>query len=541
MDESVNGKKKATKRQTMIIDTFISDMTTAYQSKQYTDMLLLDLRKLESATRKAMLSSGYTPQVGEQVMDEFMPTIALTSAQIQDLLLNPRQNEEQLRRVSRTIQSSVMAYNRVVSLLSDIKTFKYYLKCDTPLDKNEANSAEYIASKKKIYKKLKSLNIPYQARLVDRKTVGEGVSFWLLYEEEGLTRFLSVPTEYCYITGPSTLFGYTWAIDLTFLDRFMYLFENLPELNFAYLKFCKIRAAYQRNLKEYMGSPINSDTIRTAQYYSVALDEGVCVVFDEASGSRVPVTAGAMPSALDTIAYRSLLKQKATADLYTLVVHQIPRDEKTGKLLTTYQEAEAVIKAIQGVSPTYIKHAASLFEKPESIKMTTSDVLQTLDGIGNSQFYDSAGLQSGLFSDNIKSEKALEYAVSGTFGFASANMYTYLSNVFNFLINKDNSSKYEWSIVFYGNLMMDSEEKADAIKLSNVISNPYLLMSAYGVEPFNVENILRDDLKDVKEDMIPFTTSATRTPEDGGRPTTKEAKAKPAKSSVVKNKQEEEE
>ena len=508
----------ASKEQQETIHEFVEKMTAVYQSKQYSETLYIDLRNLERATRSAMESAGYSPQMGEQALDNLLPTLTMESSEIQTALLNPRQNEDKLRQVSRTLEAGIMAYNRVVSFLSDIKTFKYFLKCDTPLEKKDISSSEYKKSKKDTFKKLKSLNIPYQAKLVDRKTVSEGISFWLYYEQQGFTRFLMVPTEYCYVTGPSTLFGYTWALDLTFLDRFMYLFDNLPELNFAYLKYCKLRAAFLRGAKDYMGYPIDEGTIKTAQYYSVSKNEGCCVLFNEASGSRIPIAAGAMPAAVDMMAYRSLLKQKATADLYTLVVHKIPRDAKTGKLLATFEEAQAIIRAIQSISPTYIKHTASIFEDPTPVKLTTSDVLQTLNGLGNDQFYDSAGMQSGVFSDTISTEKALDYAMIGTFGFASSNMYTYLTNVFNFLINKDNKSKYEWSIVFYGNLMKDSEEKADAIKFANIVGNPYLLYSAYGIEPFNVENMMLDDLKDLKLEMVPFPTSATQTGDEGGRP-----------------------
>ena len=528
-------EKPATDSQRESIEQFIQNYVRVYNSKPYTDMLYVDAKKLEQATRQAMESGGYSPQMGQSVMDDFLPVVSKTASELQDYLLNPRQNEETLRQVSRTLETSIMAYARVVSFLNDVKTFKYFLKCDTPgLTQGDIDSEDYQKSKQKAFSTLKSLNIPYQARLLDKKTVSEGLSFWLYYKGsekgKGFIRFLSVPIEYCYITGPSTSFGYTWAIDLTFLDRMMYLYNNLPELNFAYLKFCKIRAAFMGPKKEYMGQPITEDIVKTVQYYSVPLHEGCVLMFNEASASRIPITAGTMPAALDMISYRSLLKQKATVDLYTMVVHRIPRDEKTGKLLATFAEAEAIIKAIQAISPSYIKHATSIFEEPNSVKMNGSDVINSLTGVGNDQFYESAGMQASLFNESASSEASVKFSMIASYGFASSNMYTYLTNLFNYLLNMENNTKYEWSIHMYGNLLMDQEEQESASKLSNIIGNPYLLLSAYGIEPFNVENILMDDLKKVKKDMIPFKTAATQAKEDaGGRPVANKTKTVPKK------------
>lgn len=521
----------ATEEQNKIINDYIKKMSSAEFSRAYSDIVLLTTKQLEAATRKAMATAGYSPQMGEQILESFFPKLVSTSTEIQTKLEAPDQNEDSLRQISRGIQQTTMAYNRIVSMLSDIKTFKYYLKCDTPgLTKADIASTEYKASKNKVMKFLRLLNLPYRAKEIDKKTVGDGLSFWLYYEVDKQFGFLPVPVEYCYLTSPSPIFGFNWAIDLAFFDRFLYLWNNIPELTQAYLKYCKIRAAFANGIKEYDGEPITQEDVTRCQYYAVSMDEGFCILFDESIGSRLPPTVGVMSAAQDLSAYRALLKQKATADLYTMVMHQIPRDKNTNQPIISFEQAQMVIAAIQAISPYNIKHAASLFEDAEPIKMTTSDVLQTLNGIGNDQVYEAAGVQSSFFSDNEKSEKSLQYSASGLFGFASAAMYKHLTNCFNYLISKKcDDPKYEWSIVFYGNMLEDSQEKADAIKLANVISNPYLLMSAYGIEPFNVENMLLDDLSDIKEKMIPFPTSATNAKNDeGGRPKNEPAVKKAA-------------
>ena len=269
---------------------------------------------------------------------------------------------------------------------------------------------------------------------MDRATISDGVSFWLFYESLDGTRLLPVPPEYAWVTAPSISYGYTWALDLTFVDSLMYLYSSLPELNYAYKKFCDIRKEGIGGT--YKGKKITSDYVKSVQYYPISQKEGCCVFFDEHTASRVPVTAGVMAPAADLSAYRSLLKKKSTADLYTLVLHRIERDKQTNKLVTTFQEAQQIISAIQSVSPDNIRHAATIFEGEEPIKFTTTDVLQTLNSVGSTQFYQAAAMQPAFFSDSIKSAKGLEYSSKTTFAFASEGMYEYIGNIFNSLIAK---------------------------------------------------------------------------------------------------------
>jgi len=517
----IENEKLITLEQQQTIDSFIEETAVFFKSNPAGDTQTLDMKRLLETTKKNMRAAGYSPHMGEQVMEDFFPALVKTSADLQEYLLDPGKNETQIRQVSRTISASITAYKRAVSFLSDIKSFKYFLKCDTPLTKEDIESDEYKKSKIEVFKILKSFNIPYQSRLIDKQTVFEGISFWIFHEEQKTFRFLRIPTEYCYITGPSTFFGYTWAIDLSFFDRMAYLPDSLPELNYAYLKFCKLRTMSLSPENRSDKAAIEA-TMHSSQYYQVPLSEGCCLVFSETDVIRTPPMAGTMVSALDMSAYRALLKQKAMADLYTMVVHKIPRDDKTGKLLVTFEDASKIIAVIQSVSPYNIKHVASIFDGADPVKMTTSDILQTIGNVGDDQFYSSTGLPSGLFNDKSKTEAALGYAVQGVFGFASSSMYTYITNIFNFLIEKKNKTKYDWSIQFYGNLLMDSVEKTEAIKLANLINNPYLLLSAHGIEPFNVENVLLDDLGYIKEKMIPFASASTQSKEENGRPNERE-------------------
>lgn len=525
-NENIESVQMATEEQLHTIEEFVEQYKEYYNSIEYTDLMIADAKRLELDANRALSSSGYSPQLGEQVFDQYLPIISKSSTEIQELLKNPRKNDDVIRQASRAVDAMVPAYKRIVSFLSDVKSFKYFLKCDSY--PGEIDSTKYEKDKKKIYKRLKGLNIPYQFREIDKKTTAEGISFWLYYKDKERIRFLPVPTEYCYVTGPSTLYGLTWAIDLTFVDSMLNLYDCMPELNHAYAKFNEMRMSYKLK-KPIRGKDITKEDIFNCQYFIVPPSEGCVLAFNEISATRTPPMAGAMSPALDTIAYRSLLKKKSTADLYTMVIHQIPRDDKTGKFLLTFDEASSVISAIQKVSPDNIKHAASMFDKPEAIKITTSDVLQTLNKIGGEQLYETAGISADLFNtDNRTNNKATEYALGGIAAFASAQMYTYLTNTINYLINMKGDLTYEWSIFMYGNTILDQEEKTEARSLANLIGNPYILMSAYNIEPFNVENLLGDDLAKIKQKIEPFKTAATQSGKenDNGRPTVEETTEK---------------
>lgn len=203
--ESNSSVAPATEEQRKIIDGYVNQMKSAEFSRAYSDILLLTTKQLEAATRRAMATSGYSPQMGEQILEAFFPKLLATSTDIQTKLETPDQFEDALRQISRGIQQTTMAYNRIVSMLSDIKTFKYYLKCDTPnLTKADIASKEYKDSKAKVMKFLRLLNVPYRAKSIDKKTVCDGLSFWLYYEVDKEFGLLPVPVEYCYLTSPSS-------------------------------------------------------------------------------------------------------------------------------------------------------------------------------------------------------------------------------------------------------------------------------------------------------------------------------------------------
>lgn len=484
-------------------------------SFQFAKKVTSNIKDLETITAMLSKHGSYNPIFSEQLEQAINFTSEPASTEsLQEWMQHPEVHSDELRFLSHYLENAVLQYGRAVSLLSDIKSYNYDLRCSTPNLSDKIDSDDFRRSYKSVLKLLRQLNIPYQIRKLDNKVAKDGVAFVWFNKTTDSFDLLDLPTEYCYITAPWT-YGYLFALDLTYFDRFAFQQIQVPELWAAYEVFC------QKRIELAKGG--NSDKLVPYQYYSISPYNGWCAVFDNARPLKIPPMIGASGAAIDSIGYRDLIKQKAIIDLWRVLAFKIPINKTTGKMEVTYNEATKIVETIRSVLPENFVAFASPFDTEAPINADQTSVMEGLENISNKTFYDYSAIPNALFNNtDLKSAAALKLSTNALFAYSSSSMYANMQNLVNWIIRIECGNRFDWHVVFHGNKLYEDEERASAMKMFSTMNAPVsYVMSKFGFEPFDIENeYVIENFTGIKDKMKPLqlSNSPAIQSDDVGRP-----------------------
>ena len=94
--------------------------------------------------------------------------------------------------------------------------------------------------------------------------------------------------------------------------------------------------------------------------------------------------------------------------------------------------------------------------EPKNIFILDYQTQNNIIGLGDANFYNSAGVSPILFGGESKSSLALSYSTLVDYGFVE-HLYNQYMNFINFRLRQV-SSKYRWEILMYGNKYTESED-----------------------------------------------------------------------------------
>lgn len=505
-------EKMATEDQLETLKQFCSFMRSDRGSSIVANRITTSMRDLEKVADMLAGNGMYDPIFSQSLSQAigFMSGPA-SEEDLKEWLRQPEQHSDNLRFLSQYLENAALQYGRAASLLSDIKSYHYDLRCATS-NLKDADQNRLLASRAKAFKTLRRLNIPYQIRKLDSKVAKDGVAFVWFSRTRDTIDLLELPSDFCYITALWT-YGYLFAIDLTYFDRFAFQQMQVPELWSAYQEFCKKR----QELAQKNGP---KGELIPYQYYPVSPFDGWCSVFDITRPLKIPPMIGAAGSAIDSLGYRDLIKQKAVVDLWKVLSYKIPMDKTTNKLALSYKDASEFVDIVKSVLPENFVVAATPFDLEQPVSSDQTSVMQGLEGISNKTFYDYSGIPNALFNSDLKSAAALKLATSTLFAYASSGMYASMQNLVNWILRIECGPEFDWHIVFHGNKLYEQDERDAAAKLlSNANAPVSYVMSFFGYEPFDIENafIIENMLK-TKELMQPIQNGFSSPANEGGRP-----------------------
>lgn len=507
--KQAKSRKGITKSQQETISEYMNFFKSDNGSKYYSSKITTGMGDLHNITKRLSENGMYTPILSEQLMQDIgFQSASSSTEELANWLQHPQYYDSNLRRLSTYLENAVSQYGRATDLLSDIKTYNYDLRCATPGLAEKVDGDSFKNSKEKAMLTLRKLNIPYQIRKLDKRVCKEGVAFVYFNKHPDGIDLFELPTDFCYITAPWS-YGYLFALDLTYFDRFAFTQTQVPELWAAYSKFCEMRIKL-----------VDSDELVPYQYYPMSPFDGWCCVFDSTRPIKTPPLIGSALGALDSLSYRDLIKQKAMIDLWRILSFKIPTDPVTGKMRISYAEASAIIDQIQNTLPENFISIATPFDTENPINADQTGVMESLQTISNKGFYDYAAVPNALFNSDLKSAAALKLASNTLFSYSSSGLYASMQNLVNWILKIECGQEFDWHIVFHGNKLYEDEEKEKAVKLYQAGNFPVsYVMSHFGIEPFDVENaFIMENASGIKDKMKPITMFSAPPSGEAGAP-----------------------
>ena len=478
----------------------------------YSADLSKQLRQLDIITQIASSKGQYDPILAENYLNKinFNPRKA-SSNEIAKWLMNPKDNDQNIRHLSQYLEHATGQYGRAIWMLNTEKSFNYML---TPADANNGkliNQQDYINSYYLVLNMLRKLNIKSQFPKIDLQVMQDGVGFYYIKETDDTITLLQLPTDYCYITAPWT-FGWLFAIDLTYFDRMIGIPDVIPELQEAYKTFVEKR-------KE----GFEGKELAPFQYFNLPPEKSFCFTFDPGRAEKIPPLSGALGASLDVLSYRDLLKKKSVLDLWKLLAMKIPIDKETRKMQIPYEQAAQLIAMIKDQLPENIVAFATPFDAQE-VAANQVNTMDKLVDLGDNNVFSALGMSESLFGKDNKNAGQLKISTQVTFDFSATHMYAQFSNLVNWLIMQK-SRTYHWKVRFFGNKLNRDEEIDSAFKLTTNANFPieYLMANAE-FEPFEVESFINWTNKlDIKSKMKPLQSMNTMSgkvqgADEGGRP-----------------------
>lgn len=487
------------------LEDYIKTYTDENKLNVFANTIAKTVKQVSLLTTQSSSNGKYQPVFSEQILQELNinPQVA-SSEQIETWLLSPQYYDQNLRHLSQYLSYAVGQYNRALWYLNTVKSYNYVPKFPYSTLEEE-NSQQYKSDWESYLKVLQKMNLKYNIPKIDLSVIFDGIVAVYLAETNDTISMHHIPTDYIYITAPWT-YGYNFAIDLTYFDRFAMLDEQVPELIEAYRLFVDKRKAMYKG-----------EALAPYQYYHVPPQNGWVFTFDPIHPDKVPPMTSSLASSIDILSYKELLKNKMALDLFKVIALKIPLDKDNKNMAVTYKLAEDIKNAVQSDLPDNMKAYVSPFESTPINTDQTNRFDEIID-IANGNFSSSTGFPQGLFgSKDAKQGTALQMSQKIDFAYASMHLYNQYNNFVNYQI-AIRTKKYHFGVRFFGNKVEEQKEiemYSGLVRTNN--TGVYELMACIGREPYEIEANLRHEnkLKKMLEPIISaFNTSGSK---DAGR------------------------
>lgn len=459
----------------------------------YSDNILRNLNRINPSTGQSFFQSLS------------ISTTKTTQEQLTKWLKDPKNYDQQLRSLSQFLSNNITHYYRACDHLTKILTFNYIMLPDY-IPQKEADK-KIKNSKTKKDKILQKLNVKKTFGLVQDKVIREGVAFYSVKELPKGIKLFELPAKYCYVTGRGE-HRLTFSLDLSLFDVMNSLLDVMPELYDTYKYFCAMREFDGKNAYKY-------------QYYPMPEDEGWVFIFDENYVDKTPPLKGAFKDAIEIMSYKDMLKTKAMIDTYLFLHMKIPYDNETHTLVIEQPVAEYYTQMTQEALPPYASAIVNPFDV-EKLDFSGSKSQDNIVGVGEQNFWSSAGIAGTILGESSKSAMTLQFSVEDDYGFVE-HMYRQYESFINYWLNKDNTStELTWHVKMFGNRFTD-KDKAEAEKSAvQAMGVPIFKWYAYnGYEPYEVDTALEYEkilkLKDKHTTIIPASQMSGKEDNVGGR------------------------
>jgi hypothetical protein len=428
---------------------------------------------------------------------------------IEEMIKNPKANEDALKDLSQYLFNVVMQFNRLVNYYSTIPTFDSFLVA-TNADEEDMKSTAFKKSRRKAVDIVEKLSPKSTFPNILKGVILEDAKFFYVREFGDSVALQEMPAKYCKIIN-KTEYGYQYAFNMYyFLQSGVNINDFAPEFSEYYSEFVNV----DKNKKD-------------RYFYWQPLDPIKAPVFkfDETRAGLTPPLMGLFLDSAEIEHYKGLLKTKTELETWKIIVGQIPMksDTKGASVANNFaidpNVAGQYTAILQAGVPNGVKVATTPFEL-KTVDFNQSQTQNNIVGFSQDNFYQAAGSTPILFGSGTVNASGLQASIKVDEGYV-LHMYRQFERFINSYL-KSKTGKYRHKVVFPDITVFNWNEKLEAyLKAAQFGYSKTLVSVAMGINPEDMQNLLayENSIDLVEKYLVPLSSSHVQNGnKDGGRP-----------------------
>jgi hypothetical protein len=480
--------------------------------KQLQEFALQFARALTSSSQNSMF---FNPIWQNSILKDINMTPAMYDREkIEDLLKNPKNNEDALKDLGQHLMNVIMQFNRLVYYYSRILTFDYVL-IPSNADEDDFKKSAYKKSRKKASELVEKINPKVLFPDIMNGVILEDAKFYYVRETEDSITLQEMPSKYCKIVN-KTEYGYQYAFNMYY---FLRAGVNINDFDSDFVGY----------FKDFLDNKKNTDQY----FYWQKLDPIKAPVFkfDETRAGLTPPLMGLYIDSAEIAAYKRLMKTKTQLDVWKILINKIPihTDSKGAQTKNNFaidpDTAAKFTTMIQSAVPDGVKSITTPLDV-ESFEFNQSQNRDNIVGYGQDNFYNAAGSSPVLFGEKNLNGTGLEASKKVDESYV-IHMYRQFERFLNSWL-KVNSTRYRFKVIFPDITIFNRSEKLEIfLKTAQFGYSKSLVSCALGINPDDMLALLayEKSIDLVSNYLIPLQSSHVQNGENG-RPELPQSKLK---------------
>ncbi|WP_029518059.1 hypothetical protein [Paenibacillus polymyxa] len=427
---------------------------------------------------------------------------------IEEMIKNPKANEDALKDLSQYLFNVVMQFNRLVNYYSTIPTFDSFIVA-TNADEEDMRSTAFKKSRRKAVDIVEKLSPKSTFPNILKGVILEDAKFYYVREFGDSVALQEMPAKYCKIIN-KTEYGYQYAFNMYyFLQSGVNINDFAPEFSEYYSDFANAKSGKDRYFYWQPLDPIKAPVFK----------------FDETRAGLTPPLMGLFLDSAEIEHYKGLLKTKTELETWKIIVGQIPMksDTKGASVANNFaidpNVAGQYTAILQAGVPNGVKVATTPFEL-KTVDFNQSQTQNNIVGFSQDNFYQAAGSTPILFGSGTVNASGLQASIKVDEGYV-IHMYRQFERFVNSYL-KSKTGKYRHKVVFPDITVFNRDEKFEKyLKAGQFGFSKTLVSLAMGINPEDMQSLLayENSINLVEKYLVPLSSSHVQNGKDnGGRP-----------------------
>ena len=405
-------------------------------------------------------NSLFNPYLANQYLKDInMRPVYKDREAVRNMVYNPRDNEQGLRRLSQHLYNTQTPYKRLIHYFADMLTFDLSIYPINASDK-EMKTSKFKKDYEEVWKWLDKFNIKREfSKILLGMILEDGKFVYQRESDTGLT-FQEMPSDYCIVDSWSHL-GYLYSFNLLYFQQPGVDINSFPK---EFKKYYRDVLDMQNNKTYY---PNIKPEMRNGQWFywqQINPEKGWIFKFDNTFAGLIPPFLGLFMDAIEIDTYKKLQQNKTKLEAYKMVFGTIPRnkDNKTGNKADDFAVNPTTLgnfmNLVKSSLPEGIDFKALPLENIIGIDFPQSETKNNIVGMAMKNFYGQSGVDGALFNADKPNSSTMKASTRIDAAFVEM-VYSQFETFLNYIVNKK-TDKFKFQFKLKGTIY-DSQERFD--------------------------------------------------------------------------------